>query len=68
MKINLIEFFFRNQDQATLYREQSMQESSPAPVRTGLKHVCPPEGLLTPPDSSRKFIETHPDSTHKELN
>lgn len=42
-----------------------MQEASPAPMRTNVDHLCPPEGLLTPPDSSRKFPETHPDSTYK---
>lgn len=51
------------QDQASLYREQCLQEASPAPMRTNVDHVCPPEGLLTPPDSSRKFPET--DSTYK---
>lgn len=64
----LLHFFFQlwhEQDQASLYREQCLQEASPAPMRTNIDHVCPPEGLLTPPDSSRKFLDTHPDSTYK---
>lgn len=55
--------FSNLKDQASIYREQCLQEASPAPVRTKVDHVCPPEGLLTPPDSSRKFAET--DSTYK---
>ncbi|XP_031623125.1 G1/S-specific cyclin-E-like isoform X2 [Contarinia nasturtii] len=52
-------------DQAALYRDQCLQEASPAPIRKNIEHICPPDGLLTPPDSSRKFSETHPDSNYK---
>lgn len=39
------------QDQAQMYREQCLQEASPAPMRTNIDHICTPEGLLTPPGS-----------------
>lgn len=47
-----------------LHKEQILQEASPA-VRKPVDHFCPPEGLLTPPATNRKFAESHPDSVHK---
>lgn len=52
-------------DEAMQLKEQSLQEASPAPALLSIEHTCPPEGLLTPPASNRKFIDAQPDSTFK---
>lgn len=66
LNIELIKFsdFSILQDTAMLHKEQMLQEASPA-IRKTVDHICPPEGLLTPPATNRKFTETHPDSEHK---
>lgn len=47
-----------------LHKEQMLQEASPA-LRKTVDHICPPEGLLTPPATNRKTNESHLDSVHK---
>lgn len=56
---------FDLQDEAMIYKEQINQEASPAQSRLDSDHVCPPDGLLTPPATNRKMIEKLPDSSCK---
>lgn len=48
-----------------IFKDQLHLEASPAPLRFNVEQTCPPEGLLTPPASNRKHIETQPDITYK---